>query len=1018
MCRLIASLCFLLFCMEVKTQFNDGFTNCFVSGGLPDNYVNSILQDSRGFMWFGTREGLSRYDGANFRNFFARKNDSTALPGNNIHCLTEYKPGQLLFIASGKLTVLNTITQQFHQPKQALRKTIYNLNRAGNNAWFIAGTDTCLVINSELDIVDTLLPPLKKKGQMVNAYILDDTTWLTGSHREYFIYHTKERKFEPFPLQTSLPPQRQFLAFHYYDKKNKQLYFSSFWGGLYRYALTGRLLMHWGYNPVTGLTNTNIAFVHAKSDSILWVGTYGGGLHILNTRTAVFKRIVSDKMNPRSLPGNIIIMNYTDRDMNEWIATSEGVGKINSATTVIKSWQTAFRQLSGDISLLHVKKGNDGNMYVTAYARNHVYKINPATNQLTLLNPSLLPGVWCLNTFGNELMFTGGGTAVTTFNPLTGQYTQTDFLKKYFPTAEAVVLAFKHSNGDEWYSGNNGGGFVRISAKDGTVHSYKKDGPNGKFSINYYLVHVEDKDGNLWFGVNKTDRLLCWNKQTDRFTEIQLNAAPGMSGQLLSGVSDITIDGNNHLWVAFEGAGLIRYDIGRNHAAHYTIQDGLPTNFIYSLQFDNKNRLWIGTTKGLSCFLVEQKKFVNFSKEDGLPDDYFSEPCVFFDSAANKLWIGTATTLMTFDPDVLLGINKKKLPIYIDAITVNGKSYITDNTGNITFRAGQNNLQFYFIAVDIDKGKDIEYSYQLTDQDWVYNGDIATASFANLSPGKYLFTVKAKHKGDNEWTMMQSRVAFIITPHWWQTWWFKLLVLLSIGLLIFAFIKAYFTRQLQKQKVIMEKELAIEQERTRMARELHDGLGSMLSGIKYSFSSMQKHFELNESQQLKFRSNIDKLNESIKELRNISHSMTSDSLLKYGLENALRDYCHNITQTGGLSVSFTALQTQQLPLSEEQAFHIFRIVQELLSNIMKHAATDAAIVQISYHAKRLFIAVEDSGKGFELKNIQRKGGMGLKNIESRIKILKGRMDYRTEPDQGTSVLIDIPCTKTGYTLGS
>jgi signal transduction histidine kinase/streptogramin lyase len=1008
--RLIASLFFFFFCAEVKTQFNYGFTNYFMSGGLPDNFVNCLLQDNRGFMWFGTREGLSRYDGTNFRNYFTRRNDSTALPGNNIQCLTEYKPGQLLFTASGRLTAFNSVTQQFHQPKQVFNKTIFYLNAAGNNSWFIAGTDTCLVINSELDIVDTLLPPLKNRGQTVYAHIMDDTTWLTGSHNEYFIYHTQKRKFEPFPIQTSLPPERQFFLFHYYDKKNKQLYFSNFWGGLYRYSLTGRLLRHWDYNPATGLANTNIAFVRSKNDSILWVGTLGGGLHILNTRTDLFKRIVSDKMNPRSLPGNVIVMNYTDRDLNEWIATTEGVGKIHAATAVITSWQTAFNRLSGDISLLHVKKGNDGNMYIAAYSSNHAYKINAATSELTVLDPSRLPVTWCLNSFGNELIFTGSGTAVTKFNPLTGQYTKSDFLKKYFPTAEMVVLAFKHSNGDEWYSGNNGGGFVRISAKDGTVHSYKKDGPNGKFSISYYLFHVEDKDGNLWFGVNKTDKLLFWNKQTDRFTEIQLSAAHGISDQVLGGISCMTIDGNNHLWIAFEGAGLVRYDIGGNRAEHYTIQEGLPTNFIYSLQFDGKNRLWVGTTKGLSCFLVAQKKFVNFSKEHGLPDDHFTEHCVFFDSAANKLWIGTATTLMTFNPDVLLSLHKKPLPVYIDQLTVNGRARVANDTGAISFRAWENNLQFYFIGLDINDGRDIEYSYQLAggDNEWIYNGDIATASFAHLLPGEYTFSVKARHKGDNEWTFMQHPVAFVIEPHWWQTWWFNLLLVAGIMWLVVAFVKAWFARKLQKQKIIMEKELAIEQERTRMARELHDGLGSMLSGIKHSFAAIQNQLQLDSNQQVLFHANIDKLNETIKELRNISHSMASDSLLKYGLENSLRDYCQNITQTGELKVSFTALDTQQLQLSEEQVFHIFRIVQELLWNIIKHAATDAAILQISYNAKRLYIAVEDSGKGFELKTVHQKGGMGLKNIESRIRILKGRMDYRSEPEKGTSVLIEIP----------
>jgi len=207
----------------------------------------------------------------------------------------------------------------------------------------------------------------------------------------------------------------------------------------------------------------------------------------------------------------------------------------------------------------------------------------------------------------------------------------------------------------------------------------------------------------------------------------------------------------------------------------------------------------------------------------------------------------------------------------------------------------------------------------------------------------------------------------------------------------------------------LEKELAIEQERTRMSRELHDGLGSMLSGIKHSFTAMRNQLELSDSESLKFHGNIDKLNESIKELRNISHSMASDSLLKYGLENSLRDYCRNTSEPGVLAISFTAIDTERIQLTEEQSFHIFRIVQELLQNILKHADAKQAILQISYNAKRLYIAVEDDGKGFEMNEIKHKKGLGLKNIETRVKILKGRMDLQSSSLKGTSVLIEMPC---------
>jgi signal transduction histidine kinase len=304
----------------------------------------------------------------------------------------------------------------------------------------------------------------------------------------------------------------------------------------------------------------------------------------------------------------------------------------------------------------------------------------------------------------------------------------------------------------------------------------------------------------------------------------------------------------------------------------------------------------------------------------------------------------------------------------------------------------------------------MKFSFVLTGNggQWEQHTTAADFQASNLLPGNYQLQVTVQYPG-KFYPDQQLHYAFVITPPFWKAWWFIVLVILLVTGIIFYAVRHYYQRQLEKQKIVLEKELAIEQERTRMSRELHDGLGSMLSGIKHSFAAMKNQLELSNSESLKFHDNIDKLNESIKELRNISHSMASDSLLKYGLENSLSDYCRNISEPGSLTISFAAIDTDHIQLTEEQSFHIFRIVQELLQNVLKHADAKTAILQISYNAKRLYITVEDDGKGFEMSEIKHKKGLGLKNIETRVKILKGRIDYQTASLKGTSVLIEVPC---------
>jgi signal transduction histidine kinase len=234
----------------------------------------------------------------------------------------------------------------------------------------------------------------------------------------------------------------------------------------------------------------------------------------------------------------------------------------------------------------------------------------------------------------------------------------------------------------------------------------------------------------------------------------------------------------------------------------------------------------------------------------------------------------------------------------------------------------------------------------------------------------------------------------------------SILLLASLAVLTFYFL---YRRKKNKLLEFVAQQHAIEQERIRLARELHDGLGSMLSGIKHSFSSIKNNIHLDNKQDVDFDASIEKLNISIKEIRNISHSMMdADSLLHNGLINALRDYCRSLTKPGILKVNFEELALENMVLKDEQTFHVFRIVQELLQNILKHSQATEVIVQLSKNNNELSITVEDNGVGFDNANINAKKGIGFKNIQARLKIINGSIDVRSAINKGTSIYIQCP----------
>ncbi|HTE26461.1 tetratricopeptide repeat-containing sensor histidine kinase [Flavitalea sp.] len=198
-----------------------------------------------------------------------------------------------------------------------------------------------------------------------------------------------------------------------------------------------------------------------------------------------------------------------------------------------------------------------------------------------------------------------------------------------------------------------------------------------------------------------------------------------------------------------------------------------------------------------------------------------------------------------------------------------------------------------------------------------------------------------------------------------------------------------------------------EQERTRLARDLHDGLGGMLSGIKYSFNNMKGNLIMTPENNQAFERSMDMLDSSIKEMRRVAHNMMPEALVKFGLDTALKDFCNEINQSGALEVSYQSIGLENAAIEQTTSITVYRIVQELLNNTMKHAAAKTAIVQVTKSDGQLSVTVEDDGKGFDTSILKRATGIGWSNIQNRVEFLKGNLDVQSSKEKGTSVFIEL-----------
>lgn len=216
-------------------------------------------------------------------------------------------------------------------------------------------------------------------------------------------------------------------------------------------------------------------------------------------------------------------------------------------------------------------------------------------------------------------------------------------------------------------------------------------------------------------------------------------------------------------------------------------------------------------------------------------------------------------------------------------------------------------------------------------------------------------------------------------------------------------------RELEKDKQLIAVDSMLkgqEEERSRLAKDLHDGLGGLLSGVKFSLSNMKNNLIITPDNMAVFERSLDMLDTSIKELRRVAHNMMPEILTKFGLDEAIKEYSNTVNATKLIAVKYQSLGMNRR-LDNSTEIIVFRIVQELLNNILKHAGASETFIQLIRENNRLNIVVEDNGKGFNIALLEEGKGVGWANIRSRVEYLKGQLDIHSEPGKGTLVNIEF-----------
>jgi signal transduction histidine kinase/ligand-binding sensor domain-containing protein len=973
-----------------------------VADGLLRDNVKKIKQDSRGFLWFCTADGISRFDGYAFTNFTT----SSGLPDRHVNDFLETNAGIIYVATDGGLAKLN--------PK--------GLADSRENPLF------------------TVILPDDEKARSFQVLFEDQagSVWAGTGAGLYKINARSE--LEAFALDRS-PAGNDAVSINAIIKDRR----GALWVGgedskLFRVLPDGEVER---FGAENGLPDAHISTLLEDKNGRIWAGLsphYGAGLFLLVGEPRKDQNIVEHLFTVKDgLPSVWITDLYEDGD-KFWIATTRGLCLWQGAggASVCKTY-TAKNDLC-DYDVWTITRDKDGNLWTGSkcgakkWARYGFTSYAEADGTANPLVNSIFENA------AGELFVSfndGDGRAVSRFNGEKFDLVKPNFSSKafyfgsgwrqtvrqdragdwWFPTGHGlyrfsrpkrfedlaqivpqkietgakgteVYRLFEDSRGDLWITTiGNTNELWRWERKSNTWHDHSQAAGFGKNRLG--LSFAEDKSGNLWIGTGESESALV------RYRDGQFKAFGRTDGVPEGWLTDLFVDHLGRLWISDPAAGVLRLDdvnAGELNFARYTPAEGLSSIGVSCLTEDEFGRIYIGTGRGLDRLNPETGQIENFTTADGLPNSYLE---VAYRDKNNNLWFGTANGLARLVPEP---VRRRQAPnIFITALHVSGVSQpisILGETAIPLFEldSDQKQVTVDFIGLGASLGEKLKYEYRFGEADWTATSE-RTVNFANLGAGKYQFEVRAQTA--DRLVSQPATVSFRIAAPHWQRWWFIAALLALTALVIYGFYRFRLSRLLEVANM-----------RTRIATDLHDDIGANLTKIAILSEVAQQ-----QSGQKNTENGTDNLFGSVAEISRESVSAMGDivwainpkkdSLLD--LTRRMRSFAEDILERRDIRLEFHApLPAPDLKLDANIRRNIYLIFKESVNNIVRHSGASVVKIDFLFAGKELVLQVADDGKGFDTQ--QEYDGNGLLNIKNRARDCGGRLEIDSVTGKGTKIV--------------
>ncbi len=1003
--------------------------------GLSQSNIQCIAQDRIGFLWFGTEDGLNRYDGYRFTVYRHNPADSFSISDNYIWRLLQSNSGDLwIGTLKGGLVRYEVSTARFisyrNDPGDTASLSNDNVTALFEDAHGTLWVGTWGGGLCRLDSGSALFVRYRHDPNIPGSLLSNFVSSITEDASGNLWVGTWEGLSEldaarnSFTSFTCNPGDSTTLCSNMiWDLQidSHQLLWIATRDGLDRYDPTRKAFTHFRHNAddPTSLSSNNIACVLEDSRGGLWVGTFEGGVcrFIPDRRTWTNFR---GGTNPAAGPIRNDVLSMTeDRSGAIWFGTSGGISCYDAHADKFFQYSTLPNDPPGFLNIRSIAQSAGGGVWIgmngegvrnldrrfratRTYGRRAGNENGLISDQVLSVREQHDGSLW-IGTLGHGLDHV----------PLHGSrfvHYMHDPANPRSLSDNTVIALVEDRHGAMW-AGTNGGGLDRFDpARKGFVH-YRFSASPGSLGGNWIWSLFVDSKGTLWVGT-WTRGLYRFDEPTDRFEAFVSNPADSTS---LSNNSVLCISETKDglLWIGTHGGGLNRFDPTTKRFHAFAESNGLPNNVVVGILPDDRGNLWLSTNHGMSRFTPSTGRFRNFDVDDGLQGNEFDHGA-YCRMPDGTMLFGGISGLNIFHPDSIRD-NTFVPPVVLTGFFVFDKPvalprpvYMTDD---IHLSHTENFFSLSFVALNYSASKKNEYKYKLEglDPDWVRAGTRGLAYYTNVPPGTYVFRVKGSNN-DGVWNDAGAQLTLVIEPPFWGTAWFRTFTGGAFLALLLALYGMRVHRWERERRVQQDFSLQLmqsqENERKRIAGELHDSLVQNLLIVKNrSLLGQQASHDPGRASK-EFSEITAVISNAINEVREIAHNLRPYQLDRLGLTRALTSLAE--TMSASSSTIFTpAIENVDALFTPDASILVYRVVQEAVNNILRHAGATEASIAIRKLSRAVEIVVQDNGKGLP-DAPRRASGFGLSSIEQRVRMLDGALFISSSPEKGTTLTITLP----------